>query len=111
MKLFAVFKTGVYRHECGGVFSTLDAATDAAKRLLAGERDNYHDYHVVPFDLDVMTTQTPIESRVGWQDRTYFYGGNLEETVALVSFTRKPPGVIMPFDVDPELLKTIYQLK
>lgn len=24
MKVYAVFKIGVYRHECGGVFSTID---------------------------------------------------------------------------------------
>lgn len=93
MKVFAVFKEGIYRHECGGVFSTLAAATDAAKRLIAGEYDNHHDYTVVPFDLDVMTEQTPVESRVGWKGHTFFSGGDLREADALVRISRRKPEV------------------
>ncbi len=72
MKLFAVFKEGVLRHECGGIFDSLDLATAAAEMLLAGERDGYHDYFIVPFSLNQVTTQTPVGDD-WWQ------GGELKE--------------------------------
>ena len=62
MKLYSVFKTGVYRHECAGVFSTLDMAEAAAQRCIAGERDDYHTYVVVEFELDTQTPQEPLAS-------------------------------------------------
>ena len=57
MKIFAVFKEGAYRHECGGIFSTLDKAKDAALVLITNEPDHHHTYAIVPFDLDVRTPQ------------------------------------------------------
>tara|TARA_R110000850_G_scaffold91270_15_gene193868 strand:- start:2439 stop:2717 length:279 start_codon:yes stop_codon:yes gene_type:complete len=59
--LFAVFKVGVYRHECGGIFRTEALAIAAAKELHEGERDDYHHYEVVPFTLDYKTNQTTEE--------------------------------------------------
>lgn len=50
--LFAVFKTGVFRHECGGIFSSQALAEVAAERLIKTEPDNWHDYRVVPFEMD-----------------------------------------------------------
>jgi hypothetical protein len=55
MKLFAVFQQGVYRHECGGIFSTEEKAKDAATRLAMYDCDSYHRYEVYPFNLDRVT--------------------------------------------------------
>ena len=57
MKVYAVFKEGVYRHECGGIFSTLELAKKSAKSLISGETDDYHTYSILTFDLDAQTTQ------------------------------------------------------
>jgi hypothetical protein len=52
MKLFAVFQEGVYRHSCGGIYDSLERAKDAANQIAASDRDDYHDYEVVPFTLN-----------------------------------------------------------
>lgn len=84
MKVYAVFKTGVYRHECAGIFSTIDAADAAAERCISGERDDYHNYKVVEFELDAVTPQTPLVKRpVGM-----VCGGDLEEDEALCTWSR-----------------------
>lgn len=59
MDIFAVFKQGVYRHECAGTFSTFEVAIEAARAAIAGEPDDYHTYTIVPFQLDTPTPQTP----------------------------------------------------
>lgn len=86
--LYAVFKVGVYRHECGGVFSTLEVAEAAARGLIVGERDDYHDYEVVPFVLDETTPQSagngPRESPPGM----FWWGGDLGERPAALRLTR-----------------------
>lgn len=46
--MFVVTREGVYRHEIGGVFSTLDAAINASIDYLKAERDGYHYYAVIP---------------------------------------------------------------
>lgn len=56
-ELFCVFQEGIYRHQCGGVFSTLDKAIAAAKKLIAEEWDDYHEYTLVPFVLDEVSPQ------------------------------------------------------
>lgn len=89
MKVYAVFKFNVYRHECGGVFSTLEAALVAAERCIAGERDDHHSYEVVPFELDAQTPQTPLVRRIAVQEAILFSGGDLEETEALCTFDRE----------------------
>jgi len=53
--LFAVFRQGQYRHECGGIFDSPAAAGDAARALAAGDTDDHHDYWVVPFTLNEPT--------------------------------------------------------
>jgi len=58
MRVFAVFKVGVYRHECGGLFGTFEQAVTAAKQLAEGDRDEYHEYEVVPFVVNEATHQT-----------------------------------------------------
>jgi hypothetical protein len=52
MRLFAVFKHGIYRHECGGIFSKQALAESQALHLARVDRDRYHEYQVVPFELD-----------------------------------------------------------
>lgn len=59
MKVYAVFKEGAYRHECGGIFSTQEAAERAASELINGEKDDHHDYKVFDFKLDAITPQDP----------------------------------------------------
>lgn len=51
-QLFAVFQQGVYRHFCGGIFTTKEGAVNCANALAAADRDSYHDYEVVPFEPD-----------------------------------------------------------
>jgi hypothetical protein len=84
MKVYAVFKTGVYRHECAGIFSTPDAADAAAERCISGERDDYHDYKVVAFELDAVTPQTTLVKLPGGM----LGGGGLEEAEALCTWSR-----------------------
>jgi len=88
MQVFVVFKVAVYRHECGGVFSTLKAARVAALQLINGERDDHHDYEVVPFELDVMTMQTPKTNTSDNVDPYFWIGGDLEEAEAVLMFKR-----------------------
>ena len=51
-ELYIVFKYGIYRHECGGVYNSEGAAIDAARKLKELEVDDYHDFEVVPFLLN-----------------------------------------------------------
>ena len=45
--VYGVFKEGVYRHECMGVFDTAYEAREAARRAHIGDEDTYHGYDVV----------------------------------------------------------------
>lgn len=78
MDVWAVFKEGVGRQECGGIFSTLELAIQAASTLKDGERDDYHHYEVVPFVVDEPTKQTPKGEPYPLNGRIYT-GGELEE--------------------------------
>lgn len=51
--VFVVFRQGVYRHECGGVFLTLDQAISAAVEHIKTEKDEYHTYTVHEFEIGV----------------------------------------------------------
>lgn len=84
IKIFAVFKQGNYRHACGGIFSTFDLALKTAKKLILGEKDNYHRYEIFAFDLDVPSNQTPLE---GAQQFAAF-GGEIEEPLCLARLKR-----------------------
>ena len=55
MMMYVVFRYAVYRHQCGGVFSTLEKAKDAVTELLATEPDTHHQYEIVPFEVDAIT--------------------------------------------------------
>ena len=50
-KVFAVFRSGFYRHGCGGVFASLESAIEAAEAMASIDCDDYHRYDVVPFTL------------------------------------------------------------
>ncbi len=69
--VYAVFREGVYRHECGGIFSSQEAAIDAAKSFAELEPDSWHHFEVMPFDLDARTEM--VSSRDGrvnvWQEK------------------------------------------
>lgn len=56
MTLYALFREGVYRHECGGIFKTPDAAKLAIESLTQQEPDHYHNWICVPFDLNKEVT-------------------------------------------------------
>jgi hypothetical protein len=64
-QMFAVFRSGYYRHGCGGVFSSLQKAIDAAEGMAAVDCDDYHQYDVVPFDLDVPSKINTEETELG----------------------------------------------
>lgn len=52
MRVYAVFREGVYRHECGGIYSTEAEAEACARWLAQIDGDRRHRYVVVPFALD-----------------------------------------------------------
>lgn len=81
MELFAVFREGVQRHECGGIFTTYPKAKAAAIALCRGEPDDWHRYGVVAFNLDEVTPQYPATE-------AFTYGGLLEPP-ALCEVTRE----------------------
>jgi len=62
VKLFCVFQEGVYRHECVGVFGSIEKAKDAANRIAAADSDDYHSYDVFDFTLN----------EVGKEDRALY---------------------------------------
>jgi hypothetical protein len=90
MQVFAVFKEGIYRHECGGVFSTLVLAREAAHKLIVGERDDHHKYSVIPFTLDAVTKQTEKNNRARHDStgKRYLSGGDLLEPFELLEMAR-----------------------
>jgi hypothetical protein len=49
---FLVIQNGVYRHGIGGIFSTVEAAKAAADACAGLDHDAYHNYEVIPFQLD-----------------------------------------------------------
>ena len=60
MKVYVVSKEAVYRHEMGGVFSTLEKAKEAAQAIAEGESDDHHEIVVVPFTLDERIPHAPL---------------------------------------------------
>ena len=96
MNIYAVFKVGVYRHECGGLFSTDKKALDAAKAAAEAEPDDYHQFEIVPFELDV---PTPMDVN----DRSAFVPnpqGELAEQKPLFSVVRDKKGVVRVWATD-----------
>lgn len=58
MIVYCVFQEGVYRHECGGVYDSREAAIAAAQAIAADDRDDYHSYDVVAFTLNERPDQS-----------------------------------------------------
>ena len=58
MKVYAVFKQAVYRHECCGIFTT-EPLAEACALSVAEHEDGHHEVHVVPFDLDAPGALVP----------------------------------------------------
>jgi hypothetical protein len=79
MDLYAVFKTSVYRHECAGIFTTIEKAKDAAIKCLRGERDEHHYYEISSFVLDEITPQSPVPEK-------RLIGGELIENDPILRF-------------------------
>lgn len=79
-ELFAVFKQGVHRRECGGIFLTQQEAEDATKSLIGGECDDYHTFEVIRFVAGEVTPRIP-NVRVK-------YDPDLAEPPAIVEFGR-----------------------
>lgn len=52
MKIYVVVKSGVYRHEIVGVYSTLKLACEAAEAAAHAESDDYHGFEVLECTLD-----------------------------------------------------------
>lgn len=50
--VYAVFQQGIYRHECLGIFSSESAAKETADAAAQNEKDAYHSFVVVPFEVD-----------------------------------------------------------
>lgn len=45
--IYVIVQDGVYRHEVGGAFTTLEAAIKGAHAMKDQERDEYHDWIVL----------------------------------------------------------------
>jgi len=54
--VYTVFRFGVYRHECYGIFFTQAQAESLAKTLADNEPDDYHHYGVEEYDIDTIYT-------------------------------------------------------
>lgn len=64
MIVYAVFRQGVARQECGGIFKPLVDAINAADMLADEDCDNYHTYEVVPYPLGVRALVGGYDSKV-----------------------------------------------
>lgn len=53
--VYAVFKGGIYRHECLGIFDDPTVAEGVADKAALLDPDHYHRYEVVPFEMDIIT--------------------------------------------------------
>ena len=96
MNIYAVFKAGVYRHECGGLFSTEKNAIDAARILAQAEPDDYHHFQIVPFELDVQTPRD-VNNRHGYVANPE---GELAEPKPSFSVARDKKGVVRVWATD-----------
>lgn len=59
MDLFVIFRRGVYRQQCGGVFSELEMAVAAARFFISVEPDDYHVFEIYQFHLNVQAHHVP----------------------------------------------------
>jgi hypothetical protein len=61
MKVYAVHREGVYRHECCGIFRALDHAREVAQVLATG--DDYHDFEVYEYEVGKASQRTEGDGR------------------------------------------------
>lgn len=87
-KLYIVFQEAVYRHECGGVFSTIEKAIEAANLLAEADIDSHHSYDVQEFTLDLVTEFTTKDQ---WNTDTF----DIIEPKVLYSVNKDK--VLLPF--------------
>ena len=66
MKLYAVVKKGVYRHEILGVFNSLESAIEIAKTGVKEEEDHYHSFLVLSFTANQKVDDGELVCTVGW---------------------------------------------
>ena len=52
MILYTVVKKGKWSCDCGGIFSTLEEAYETLKNFIKNDRDDYHTYHIIPYELN-----------------------------------------------------------
>lgn len=67
MKVYAVFQDGIYRHLCAGIFDTEEAAKACADETAKNDLDDYHDWEVVPFELN----DSPFDTKKHWKGSHY----------------------------------------
>jgi hypothetical protein len=56
--IYSIFREGIYRHECLGIFTDLDIAICVAMNEAVMEPDNYHSIEVRPFELNMPTPKS-----------------------------------------------------
>ena len=87
MDLFTLFQTGVYRHRCGGIFTTRELAISAAIELAKAEPDNHHNWNVFMFTADEVNDDHTIGGEydhaklIGWCDRVMAMRGEFRTHV------------------------------
>lgn len=59
MPLYALFREGSYRHECGGIFTDKYLAKEAIDILISSEPDKHHTWVCVPFEKNKITEIIP----------------------------------------------------
>jgi len=65
--MFLVFKQGVYRHNCIGVFNDEVDAVLAAIRAAEAEPDDYHRFGIFEFNEDQEYESDPNPVQVVWR--------------------------------------------
>ena len=53
MNLYAIVKYGVYRHEITGIYDSIELATNRAVECCKAEGDDYHEFCILQFGLNV----------------------------------------------------------
>ena len=64
--LYAIIEEGVYRHDVGGVFSSLEQAAAEAKVKVLAEKDHYHDWLVLEFKVDQSVDDGELACTATW---------------------------------------------
>lgn len=54
--VFVLIRSGAYRSDCGGIFSSLDLAKSARLKLHKKEPDNYHKFLIYECKINELAT-------------------------------------------------------